>query len=207
MQTPRITQRAQLFMIGWWEAFDTHEACLAYLDQYPFDPYSTFPSWKKWIISGLSEKYESFYPDMPNKRNAHYEEWKIWFEKYFPFLKNTEITLVWHSLGGIFLAKYLSENTFPRPIQALHLIAPVFDDDGLIGETVASFTLDTTKLPQLADQVQHIHIWSSIDDPIVPYSHAVKYQKFLPNAILHTFEHRGHFHGQSHFVELFLELL
>jgi hypothetical protein len=39
--------------------------------------------------------------------------------------------LVGHSLGAMFLTKYLAENEFPIQISQLHLVAPVLDDQGL----------------------------------------------------------------------------
>jgi predicted alpha/beta hydrolase family esterase len=75
---------------------------------------------------------------MPNTMNAKYGEWKVWFEKYFSHIHGIEhhasakttleriaekkehekdlkkLVLVGHSLGAIFLMKYLSESGFPR---------------------------------------------------------------------------------------------
>jgi hypothetical protein len=31
---------------------------------------------------------------MPNKANAKYKAWKIWFEKLFPYLNNNKIILI-----------------------------------------------------------------------------------------------------------------
>ena len=70
-------------------------------------------------------------PEMPNKDMARYSTWKLWFEKYIPFLDAENLVLVGHSLGGMFLAKYLAENEFPIQISQLHLVAPVLDDQGL----------------------------------------------------------------------------
>ncbi len=63
---------------------------------------------------------------MPNKTNAQFEEWKIWFEKFIPFL-NDGVILVGHSLGGVFLAKYLSENKFPKKIGGVFLVSAVYE--------------------------------------------------------------------------------
>lgn len=70
-------------------------------------------------------------PEMPNKDMARYSTWKLWFEKYIPFLEAENLVLVGHSLGGMFLTKYLAENEFPIQISQLHLVAPVLDDQGL----------------------------------------------------------------------------
>ena len=70
-------------------------------------------------------------PEMPNKDMARYSTWKLWFEKYIPFLDAENLVLVGHSLGAMFLTKYLAENEFPIQISQLHLVAPVLDDQGL----------------------------------------------------------------------------
>lgn len=69
--------------------------------------------WKDSLAADLGDEYEVLVPSMPNKTNAKYREWKIWFERIVPLLKN-DVILVGHSLGGIFLAKYLSLETLPK---------------------------------------------------------------------------------------------
>ena len=164
--------------------------CLQYLTDTEYDPYSRRPSWKKWLADGLSDRFESFVLSMPSTQNASYPAWKIWFEKLFPYLNDQKTVLVGNSLGGIFLAKYLGENTFPKRISELHLVAPVLDNEGLIGESVATFAFDIKNLSHLASQADQIHIWSSLDDPVVPRSHAERYHATIAGSILHTFENR-----------------
>ena len=65
-----------------------------------------------YLRKKLGKKFEVIKPRMPLQDNARYNEWKINFERYFPKLRNGVI-LIGSSLGGIFLAKYLSENKFP----------------------------------------------------------------------------------------------
>lgn len=128
--------------------------------------------------------------DMPSKQNAFYPAWKIWFEKLFPYLQDTKIVIVANSLGGIFIAKYLSENSFPKPIKQLHLVAPVFDNDGLVGESVASFAFDPIGLQKLSIQADEVHIWGSVDDPVVPHVHTKKYHNLIKNSVIHVFQDR-----------------
>ena len=118
-----------------------------------------------------------------------------------------KLVLVGYSLGSTFLVKYLTEVGFPREIDALHLVAPAFDDSGLIGESLGSFAISVARLGNLHSQVKHIHIWSSTDDTVVPYDHSVRYHVNTVGSVLHTFHDRGHFVGQSHCVELFQEVL
>src|SRR4051812_8478973 len=68
-----------------------------------------------YLDKKLGADFEITRPRMPLQDNAKYEEWKVHFERYVPKLKNNCI-LIGNSLGGIFLAKYLSENKFPKKI-------------------------------------------------------------------------------------------
>ncbi len=86
------------------------------------------------------------------------------------------------------------------------MIAPVFDNSGLIWESTASFSYEKSSLWNILKQTKDIHLWHSKDDNIVPFEHSMKYHTILTWSILHTFDDRWHFSGQSHFVELFLEI-
>jgi predicted alpha/beta hydrolase family esterase len=217
----------QLIIIDGGEAFESDAHALESLEKCNWDLMTKMPSWKKWISDGLNDTFQTIRPDMPNTRNAKYAEWKVWFEKYFRYIAPTQTTeqsaldrieaknkltdkkiiLIWHSLGATFLVKYLSENQFPRHIDGLHLVSPVFDDIGLIGESLATFRFSPHALPHFHEQAKHLHIWASTDDTVVPYDHSVRFHVNLIWSVLHTFHDRGHFIGQSHFVELFEEIL
>ena len=86
---------------------------------------------RKQILQDRLPEFVVIKPEMPNKDMARYSTWKLWFEKYIPFLDPENLVLVGHSLGGMFLTKYLAENEFPIQISQLHLVAPVLDDRGL----------------------------------------------------------------------------
>lgn len=96
----------------------------------------------------LGKNFEIIKPNMPLKDNAKYEEWKIYFERYFPQLENN-IILIGSSLGGIFLAKYLSENKFPKKILSTYLICPPFDNS-LEGEDLVGGFKDIKQKVQLS---------------------------------------------------------
>jgi predicted alpha/beta hydrolase family esterase len=135
---------------------------------------------------------------MPNKNNAVYEEWKIWFSRLKEFLLD-DVVLVGHSLGGIFLAKYLSENIFAKKIKAVFLVAAPFDHV-CPGEFLVSFQLPSS-LKEFSAQAPTIYLLFSKNDPIVPYKEAEKYHNALPGSHVIPFEAHEHF-NQASFPEL-----
>jgi len=126
---------------------------------------------------------------MPNRQNARYDEWSLWLERHVPFLRDGVI-LVGHSMGGIFLAKYLSENVFPVRIGMLALVAAPFDDEtnGSLGDFVLSDNLEN-----VSRQVGTILLFHSQDDPAVPFTECAKYARALPEAETIVLDGRGHF--------------
>ena len=154
--------------------------------------------WKETLAEKLGEGFEVIMPKMPNSTNARYLEWKIWFEKLIPFLEE-EVVLMGHSLGGMFLTKYLSENEFPKKIRATFLVSSPYDDKES-GESLVDFVLPAS-LGNLQEQGGKIFIYHSEDDPVVPFADFKKYARDLPNAIAQTFKNKEHF-GQEEFPEL-----
>ena len=60
-----------------------------------------------YLEKSLGRQFEIISPRMPLQDFAKYRDWKIFFERYLPLLKGKFI-LIGSSLGGVFLAKYLS---------------------------------------------------------------------------------------------------
>jgi hypothetical protein len=147
--------------------------------------------WKARLPEKLGKNFQVIAPRMPNSMNAQYAEWKIWFEKYLPFLKDGVI-LLGHSFGGLFLAKYLSEKKFPKKILATFLVAATFGE----GDFTSPKNLD-----KMTKQAGKIFIYHSQDDKIVPIAEAKKYKNLLPEAELVVFKDRGHF-NQENFPEI-----
>lgn len=146
----------------------------------------------EFFKKNLSNNFEIIKPRMPLQDNAKYEEWKIHFERYFSQLKNN-IILIGSSLGGIFLAKYLSENKFPKKILSIYLISPPFDNTLSGEELVGGFKLKSD-LSLLEKSSKNLYLMFSKDDDVVPVSHAEKYRKKLKNATIIIFKSKnGHF--------------
>ncbi len=140
-------------------------------------------------------------PTMPNSNNAQFEEWKIYFEKLIPFFGD-DVRLVGHSLGAMFLAKYLNDNPLKRPVRQLILIAGGYDDDSCRRPWKFSrYTLLRTcprahkrSICFIARMILSFHL-----------ANLLNFTADLPDATSHVFEDRGHF-LDAEFPEL-LELL
>lgn len=190
--------KKQIVIIHGGMTFKTHEAYMEYLNAAVLTPERIqFKDWKESLVNKLP-KYQVLYPKMPNSKNSRYLEWKIWFEKMIPFIED-RVVLIGHSLGGIFIAKYLSENNFPRIISEAHLVAAPYDDKDC-DETLADFALEKS-LNNFSRQVEKIYLYQSRDDKDVPFVDLAKYKKELPEAKEFVFEDRGHF-IQIEFPEL-----
>lgn len=173
-------------------AFETEQEYLASLVPMEISLEPSVPGWKPNLVEALGAGVEVIRPTMPCKRWARYEGWKIWFEKYIPHLHDG-VVLVGHSLGGLFLVKYLSENRMPVQIGALVLVAAVFAQEG--ERSVPTFNL-SGDFELLTDQVSSITLYHSRDDQVVSYDDAGRFLQVLPGATLKTFEDRGHFNGE-----------
>lgn len=178
--------------------FDTYEEYWKWLESIDMDiDRLDSKDWKDSLRDKLLD-FKVLCPKMPNKMNARYLEWKLWFEKMFKFLSD-DVVLVGHSLGGIFLAKYLAENNFPNKISQLHLVAASYDTE-VIKDSLADFVLSGT-VEKVSEKVENIFLYQSKDDTSVAYEDVLKYKRDLPNAELIIFEDRGHF-NQKEFPEL-----
>lgn len=139
--------------------------------------------------------YDVITPTMPCGWKAHYSEWKIWFERHIEFLRD-DVILSGHSLGGNFLAKWLSENMLPVEISQLHLIAAPHS------KSDSDFKITEFPKNLFENKIQEIHIYHSTDDTVVRIEEAHKYYEALPGSHLHIFEDRFHFLEET-FPELF----
>jgi len=182
---------AQLVFIHGGDSFESREAYLNDLRTRDIDPFKEKEErWHRNFPETLGETWEIIRPSMPGE-NCDYEEWSIWFERHIPFMKDG-VVLVGHSLGANFLVAYLSKHTLPVGIRQLHLVG------GCAGTGTFPFPEDGS---HIENQAKQIFLYHSTDDPVVPYTDALKYKELLPSATLSTFEDRGHF-LQAEFPEL-----
>lgn len=146
----------------------------------------------QYLDDQLGESCQIIRPRMPLQDNATYRDWKIHFERHFDQLTDNLI-LVGMSLGGIFLAQYLAEETFPKKIMAVYLVCPPFDDT-VTGEDLANGFLLSEDLSKIQQNCSNLTLFFSEDDDVVPLSHAKKYEDTLPGAKIIIFPSKnGHF--------------
>ena len=186
--------KKRVVVIGGGESFRNYRAYSAFLKKMKID-FGRYRKpkrgWKDALGAALGSRFEVIRLDMPNKMNAKYAEWKIWFEKFIPHFARGAV-FVGHSLGGLFLAKYLSENRFPGKIRGVFLVAAPFG--------WGDFPL-RKNLEKFARQGGDIFIYQSQDDAIGRPSDLEKYAKALLGASARRFRRRGHF-NQATFPEL-----
>jgi len=144
--------------------------------------------WKFNLQDHLGEEYDVLTPKMPDPDNAQYEAWKVWFEKILAELDD-ELILVGHSLGGIFLVKYLSENVITKEIQSAHFVAPPFISSG------NSFSLPDDLSGVM--QAHSVFFYHSKDDAVVPFTAAAQFKEKLPTATFRELDGRGHFNKDN----------
>lgn len=148
--------------------------------------------WNNRLPADLGEDYEVFLPQMPNKQNARYEEWKIWFERHFEHLRDG-VMLVGCSLGGMFLLRYVSEETLPFKVKALVIMAAPLPLPDIDHSDCEDFMCSLELVPTIAAKVPTVVIMHSTDDFVVPYSHGEHLTTLLPEATFITFSDKNHF--------------
>ncbi|MCI0479922.1 alpha/beta hydrolase [Candidatus Uhrbacteria bacterium] len=153
--------------------------------------------WKTTLDVALGDGFEVFLPRMPNANDATYPEWKMLFAKYLPLLDPGAL-LVGHSLGGVFLAKYLSEEPVPHRVAATFLVAAPFWPSG--DRPTGGFDLPPS-LALFARQGGEVFLYHSRDDEVVPFADVERYRHALPHAHVRIGEGRGHYNAPE-FPEL-----
>ncbi len=154
--------------------------------------------WKAHLQEELGEHFDVIFPKMPNAQNARYLEWKLWFDTIAPLLDD-DLIIIGHSLGGIFIIKYLSENEFPKKVKAVLLVGTPYNTP--TRHPLVDFVI-TTPLKSFIAQAGKIIIYHSRDDAVVPFNNAKHFHKEMPDAVLRIFKDKGHFN-----LEFFPEIV
>lgn len=155
---------------------------------------------KEYLDKKLGRDFEIIRLRMPLADDARYEEWKVYFEKHLPFIRQNVI-LIGFSLGGVFLAKYLSENRFPKKILATYLVGASYDNSHSNEPLLGGFKLKSDI--SLLEKDTNLTMLFSADDECVPVYHAEQYKKKLSKAKIIIYKGKnGHFN-----VPIFPEII
>lgn len=194
----------QVIVIHGGDSYNTYKEYLSELKKINLNFEKMFrKGWKDNLGKSLGKNYQVILPTMPNKSNARFEEWKIWFEKLIPFL-NKEVILIGHSLGASFLLRYLSENKFPKKIKATFLVSAPYQQKGMKTKLGDDFRFGKD-MSLLIKQSPRLVFYQSKDDKVVPYADFKKFQDLFPGACFVEFQDRGHF-NQENFPEIVRDL-
>jgi predicted alpha/beta hydrolase family esterase len=196
-------KKRQIILIHGGAAYGSYKEYLKSLKSDPIDESALGrrdkKGWKDTLGQKLGRGYDVLNPEMPSRMNAKYLEWKIWFEKLSAFFTEP-VVLIGHSLGGIFLARYLGENIVPVKVKAVFLIAAPYSR-GNDAESIGDF-ITPASLSNISRQCANVYIYHSTDDPIVPFKgHFDRYVAALPGAHSVVFKNKKHFR-QATFPEL-----
>jgi len=187
-----MKNKTQIFLVHGGTTFKNKKDYLKYLKTRKISIEKRVMWNDNYLDKELGKNFEIIRPRMPLPDNAEYKYWKIAFERYIPYLRNN-IILIGGSLGGIFLAKYLSEHKFPKKILSTYLICPPFDNTILGEDLVGGFKLKSD-LSLLEKNSKNLYLMFSKDDDCVPVSHAKKYEKKLKNTQIIIYKSKnGHF--------------
>lgn len=187
-----MKQKTQIFMIHGGTTFKNEKDYLNYLKNKKVSIEKKDYWSAEYLDKILGKKCDIIRPKMPLSEDAKYRDWKIVFEKYIPLMKNN-IILIGVSLGGIFLAKYLSENKFPKKILSIYLVSPPFDDTCQEDDLVGGFKLKKD-LSLIEKNSSRLTLLFCKNDPCVPVSHAKKYRNNLKRPKIIVYNHiEGHF--------------
>lgn len=181
----------QIMVIHGGTTFEKNDEYLTFLKTKPLriDSFTYKPGWKELLQSNLGDSYQVLLPKMPNSTDARYIEWETWFTHISELLSDDTI-LIGHSLGAIFLAKYLSEHTVSFTIKATILIAAPFND--ATGEDLTDFEIKTLS-SQFEKQAGTLIFFNGPDDPAVPIEEVDSYKRFVPHAEFNTIPAPDHF--------------
>ena len=185
-------KKTQILLIHGGETFKNQKDYLNYLKNRPVT-LENKPRWaQEYFTKEMGKNFQIIRPRMPLQENAKYSDWKIYFKRYLPLLGD-RIVLIGNSLGGIFLAKYLSENKLPRKALSVYLVCAPFDNTHSDEDLVGGFKLKSD-LSLIEKNTEKLTMLFSADDECVPPYHAEKYRDKLPNAKIIIYKSKnGHF--------------
>lgn len=195
--------KKQIIFIWWWVAKENYKNFKDYLEKIDFNPYEEKKiRWRDSLEKDLWDDFEVIKIPMPNKDFADFYEWKIIFEKVFPYFKK-DFSLVWHSLWATFLIKYLSENDFEFIPKNIFLLAGAFKD--WENEKIWNFSFDWNFEKFKINFEEKTYFLHSRDDFVVDFSDFLDFKNIFKKANFIEFIDKNHFLDEK--LDEFIELI
>lgn len=160
--------------------------------------------YKNWIPSLKSQlskrKLNCIVPSFTTPYKQDYESWSTILMSYFKIGYITEnTTLITHSLGGIFIAKFLIEHGIK--IKKLITVAAFnniqFDKDN---DLYNSFYIKDKELKQICELCNEVICFYSNNDPYVPIEKAEMFADIVKGKKI-IINNAGHFNEKSGYKE------
>ena len=179
----------QIIIIGGGETFDTYKDYLNFLKGVKVELSKNRKSgWKQNLQKHLGHGCSVYALSMPSPLNAKYQEWEIYFRKIIPQLEHG-CTLIGHSLGGMFLAKFFSENTLPLTCKSIIMVSAPFGKK----KGFADFHIEQSKLSNITHQFEETILIHSVNDDIVASDDMIRYRQRIPGSTGYLLADGGHF--------------
>ncbi len=151
---------------------------------------------KKMVASlrgSLGSAYEVRYPKLPDEDGPEYGAWRDRISDELAEMGDGAI-LAGHSFGASMMLKYLSEETPPKLVAGVFLVAtPYWGAEEWEVDEYALRKDFASKLPEKLP----IFFYHGRDDEIVPFEHLALYEEKLPRATFRGFDDLGHQFGDD----------
>ena len=158
--------KQQVIFISGWNPKENYSDYYDYIRRLKFDPTKQkIKNYNKTLGNFLWDEYEYIRLDMPEKKFADYEAWKMYFEKVIPYLQD-DCIIATSSLWSTFILKYLQENNLPIKIKKLFLLAAAIKDSNK--EILGTFNFNNKDYYWVQKQCKQVFIYHSEDDKSVP---------------------------------------
>lgn len=165
-----------------------------------------YKNWIPWLKRELSKrKIDCIVPSLPSPYKQDYESWSKILKTYNEIGYITENTVfVTHSLGGIFIIKFLIENCIKvkKIITVAGFNNITFQDDMNLYK---SFYLDENELLKINSLCEEIICIYSDNDPYIPIEKAEEFASRIKSEKV-IINNAGHFNEKYGYIE-FKELL
>ena len=165
-----------------------------------------YKNWIPYLKKKLSiRKLNCIIPSFPTPYNQNYNSWETILLAYFKVGYITEnTTIITHSLGSIFIVKFLIENKIKvkRIITVAGFNRIKYDEDNSLYD---SFYMKDTDLNRIVDLCEDIYCFYSDNDPYVKYEIEKAFADTISTKQF-CIHNGGHLNSESNYDE-FKELL